>query len=75
MTKFFSIQCSSIGETGLFFGRIPGSALCPSGKSNIQVKTRTEHWWNDTDGGIRKYRCSERNLSQLYFVHHKSHLE
>jgi len=33
----------------------------------------TGQWWNDTDRGKLKY--WEKNLSQCYFVHHKSHKE
>jgi hypothetical protein len=32
-----------------------------------------EHWWNDTDRGKLKY--WEKNLSQCYFVHHKSQVK
>jgi hypothetical protein len=31
-----------------------------------------EPWWNDNDRGKPKY--SEKNLSQLHFVHHQSHM-
>jgi hypothetical protein len=32
-----------------------------------------EHRWNEIDGGKPKY--SGKNLSQCYFVHHKSHMD
>jgi hypothetical protein len=32
-----------------------------------------EPWWNDTDR--RKPKNSEKNLSQFFFVHHKSHMD
>jgi hypothetical protein len=32
-----------------------------------------EHQWNEIDRGNPKY--SGKNLSQCYFVHHKSHMD
>jgi hypothetical protein len=32
-----------------------------------------EHRWNEMDRGNQKY--SGENLSQCYFVHHKSHMD
>jgi hypothetical protein len=31
------------------------SPVCPSGKGNMYMKTSTQHWWNDTDGGKPMY--------------------
>jgi hypothetical protein len=46
---------------------------CPSGKSNMLMYMSTEYWWNDTDRG--KLKSLEENLSQYYFVHHKSDMD
>ena len=33
---------------------------------------RLQHWWGNIDRG--RLNCSKKNLSQCYFVHHKSHI-
>jgi len=44
----------------------------PCGKSNVLIYMSVEYWWNDTDRG--KLKSSKENLSQYYFVQHKSHM-
>ena len=40
---------------------------------NIYMKMCVEHWWNYNDRGKPNY--LDRDLSQVHFVHHKSHME
>ena len=47
--------------------------ICPSHKYSENGKARIEHWLNDIDRGKPKY--LEKNMSQHYFVHHKSHTD
>lgn len=58
--KVISIQYSPTSERALLLGRFTGFALCPSGKSNVQMKKRVRCWWNDTDrgNGIKDYRIN-----------------
>jgi hypothetical protein len=44
-----------------FLGGSQASPICPSGKSNIQMKMSMEHWWNDAAREKPKY--SEESLS------------
>jgi hypothetical protein len=31
------------------------SSICPSDKSNMQIKMSMQHWWNEADKAIPKY--------------------
>jgi hypothetical protein len=44
-----------------------------SGKSSLKIEMHIEHRWNDTDRG--ELQVSDRNLSQCYLVHQKSHID
>jgi hypothetical protein len=44
------------------------SPICPSGKSNMQMKMSVERWWNDTDRGEEKN--GEKTLFQCHCVQH-----
>ena len=55
---------------GTVFLKVPRtSPACYSGKT----KTSTEHWCSDNDRG--KQQQPEKNLSEWYFAHHKSHVD
>jgi hypothetical protein len=49
----------------LLFGRFPGFAVFPSGKSSLKIDMNMEQWWNDT--GRKNPKCCEKILSQSHF--------
>ena len=59
-------------RTALFEG-LYASPACPSDKSGSNMKVSMQHSKNNSKRGQVKY--WEENLSQRYFVHHKSHTQ
>ena len=56
----------------IFLEGSQASPICTSGKRITYMKMSMEYWWNDNDREKPKY--SDKNLSECYFVHHKSHM-
>jgi len=63
------VACSRVNFTFTF---TQASPICPSGKSNMLVQINKEGWWSVLR---EKPKYSKKNLSQCYFVHHKSHTD
>ena len=58
-------------ERTALFGGLYASPACPSDKSGINMKGSTQH--SNNNSKREQLRYWEENLSQDYFVHHKSH--
>jgi hypothetical protein len=63
--RFFSIQCSTIFESALVFGKFLGSSRVSAPCTNV------EHWWTENE---RKSKYSEKTPSQRHFVVQKSRM-
>jgi hypothetical protein len=50
----FKSSTSLMKKEHCFFENSQLSPLCYSAKSDMKIKMRTEHWWNDTERGKEK---------------------